>query len=345
MYAMHAKPLLNLLGDRLHALPLVILYLTDGCNSRCVSCDIWRNVRRDMPLEIVRQVAAESAQLGLRWVLLSGGEAMQHPEWASAAEILRETGCHVMLLTNGLLLRKQADIVAGAVDEVIVSLDAGTAETYQAVRGVDGFDLVLRGIEAMHDRGIPVVTRTTVQRANFREMPLIIDVAQEAGASSISFLAVDVTSSEAFGGRSVAASAVPAQSPLALNRDEISEFEDILTAIEQRFAGAFASGLMAETPQKLRRLVTHFRALAGDVAPLRPRCNAPHFSVVIEVDGRLRPCYFLPASENLEGRTLLEAVNGQTARSLRQAYRTGQRQECSGCVCPLYKGPRGLLRM
>ncbi|NJL94140.1 MAG: hypothetical protein HC915_10650, partial [Anaerolineae bacterium] len=75
----HLPALRNLLSDRLHRLPLLVLYLTDGCNSRCITCDIWRNPRRNMALSVIDQVAAEAPALGLRWVLLSGGEAMQHP--------------------------------------------------------------------------------------------------------------------------------------------------------------------------------------------------------------------------------------------------------------------------
>ena len=198
---MRAKRLLNLVGDRLATLPLVILYLTDGCNSRCVTCDIWRNPRRNMPRGLVEELAGAFQELGVRWVLLSGGEAMQHPDWPWIARRLRAEGTYVMLLTNGLLLRKQAAELKSSVDEVIVSLDGGTHETYRAIRGVDGFDLVLDGIRAARAAGVPVTTRTTIQRANYAEMGTLIDAAREAGANKISFLTVDVSSQEAFGPR------------------------------------------------------------------------------------------------------------------------------------------------
>lgn len=294
-----------------------------------------------MSLEIVQQVAAEAPQLGLRSVLLSGGEAMQHPEWATAAQIMSDAGAYIMLLTNGLLLQRQADRVARVVDEVIVSLDAGTPETYQKVRGVDGLSLVLHGIAALRQRGVPVITRTTVQRDNYQEIPRIIEVAQDAGATRVSFLAADVTSPDAFGTRAIGQD----MSPLALDRAEIVHLAAILSGLEDRFAAEFGTGFIAESPAKLRKLVTHFEALIGDAEPVRPRCNAPHFSVVIEVDGRLRPCYFLPSWGRLDGRNVLTAVNEPAAQSLREAYRAGKRHECDGCVCPLYKGLRGLLRM
>ncbi len=352
------KALLNLAGDRLHALPLVVMYLTDGCNSRCISCDIWRSPRRNMDMALVESIAAECGRLGVRWVLLSGGEAMQHPQWPEIGRRFRAAGVHVMLLTNGLLLRKQADSLPASVDEVIVSLDGGTAPTYHTIRGVDAFDLVLDGIRAVKERGLPVTTRTTVQKANFREIPQIIAAASDAGADQISFLAVDVANPFAFGPRDLTmpsnggrAFARPyddvgtpnrasgGEVPLTLNPDDIAELDAIIDRLPD--------GPVAESPAKLRRiLVDYFKAVAGIGAYPAPRCNAPHFSTVIEVDGRLRPCYFLPEYGQVRaGDDLREAINNDAARDLRRAYRMGQRAECARCVCPLYKGPRALLRM
>ena len=348
---MKAKHLLNLVGDRLHTLPLLVLYLTDGCNSRCVTCDIWRSPRRDMSPELVDELVASCKPLNVRWVLLSGGEAMQHPEWPTIARRLRAEGAYVMLLTNGLLLRKQAAETAASVDEVIVSLDGGTPETYRAIRGVDGYNLILEGIQAVRALGLPVSTRTTVQRANFHELSQIVEAAQTAGVNRVSFLTVDVSSATAFGPRfsvDPSLTLTPAgQDPriTALTTDDVTAFARVLDEMETRFSAQFASGLISESPDKLRRMLDYFSALNGEGAFPRPRCNAPHISVVVEVDGTLRPCYFLPDIGKLNGLSLREVLNSPAAQALRQAYRTGQRPECERCVCPLYKGPRALLRM
>ncbi|MGL4648469.1 MAG: radical SAM protein, partial [Caldilineaceae bacterium] len=144
---MALRPLLSLVSDRLRALPILVLYLTDGCNSRCATCDIWRSPRRNMRVELAGRLAAEAGALGLRWAVFSGGEAMQHPDWPRIASAFRAQGARTILLTNGLLLRKQAADVIATVDEVVVSLDAGCAPTYAAIRGVDAFDLVLDGFQ------------------------------------------------------------------------------------------------------------------------------------------------------------------------------------------------------
>jgi MoaA/NifB/PqqE/SkfB family radical SAM enzyme len=358
---MSTKHLLNLVGDYLRTLPILVLYLTDGCNSRCVTCDIWRNPRRNMKMELVEQIAGELKPLSVRQVVLSGGEAMQHPKWPEIARRFRAEGVRVSLLTNGLLLRKQIDDVLASVDDVIVSLDGGTAATYDAIRGVDGFDLILEGIRLVRAGGLPVTTRTTVQRANYREIPQIIEAAKSADVTSISFLTVDVSNPFAFGERFPGAdfradipliATMGADAPIehgppasALMPEDVTELTRILDQVESQFADDFASGRIAESPAKLRRMVSYFGAILEQGEFPRVRCNAPHLSTIIEVDGSLRPCYFLPRMGKVNGTPLRQAVNAPDALELRRAYRAGERAECQSCVCPLYKGTRSLLRM
>ena len=337
-------------GDHLRSLPILVLYLTDGCNSRCATCDIWRNPRRNMDVALAERLAREAGALGLRWAVFSGGEAMQHPEWPRIAAAFREQGARTILLTNGLLLRKQAADVHRHIDEVVVSLDAGTAETCEAIRGVDGFSLILEGIRAIRAGGISVTTRTTLQRANFREIPAIIDSAKDAGATGISFLTVDVSNPFAFGPRfdSLALPILNEHEPpaSALTRDDIQAFDATLDAVERDHAADFTSGLLHESPGKLRQMAAYFRAIAGEGDFPAVRCNAPHTSAVIEVDGTVRPCYFLPAvGLSAKNAPLADALNAPDAIAMRKSYRSGQRDECGRCVCPLYKGPRALVRL
>ena len=358
---MGTRHLLNLLGDRLRTLPILVLYLTDGCNSRCVTCDIWRSPRRNMRPALIDALVSEVRALGIRWVVLSGGEAMQHPEWHTIARRFRQEGARVLLLTNGLLVKKQAAEVIASVDELIVSLDGGTAATYDAIRGVDAFDLVLEGIRAVRAAGLPVTTRTTVQRANFREIPQIIDAARAADVNHISFLTVDVSNPFAFGPRFTADAALPlvggmgAPAPAehgppaaALTAEDVTALEQVLSEVETRYADDFASGRIAESPEKLRRMVDYFGAILGQSDYPYVRCNAPHISAVVEVDGRLRPCYFLPSVGRLNpsaATPLRDTINTSDAAALRRAYRAGERAECERCVCPLFKGRRALLSL
>src|SRR5690606_2633754 len=83
-------------------LPLVTLYLTERCNSRCVTCDYWRHGRRDMTFERVARLLPGLRALGTRVVLVSGGEPLLNPQWLQIAQLLKSQGLRLWLLTSGL---------------------------------------------------------------------------------------------------------------------------------------------------------------------------------------------------------------------------------------------------
>jgi MoaA/NifB/PqqE/SkfB family radical SAM enzyme len=90
------------------SVPLVTLYLSERCNSRCVTCDYWRHGAKDMTLASVRRLLPALAELRTRAVLVSGGEPLLNPEWREIAELLKSRDLTLWLLTSGLSLAKHA---------------------------------------------------------------------------------------------------------------------------------------------------------------------------------------------------------------------------------------------
>ncbi len=315
-------------------LPLVTLYLTDRCNSRCVTCDYWRHGRSDVSVDSVRRLLPDLAALGTRMALISGGEPLMHPEWTAIARMLREQGIGTWLLTSGLSLAKHASRVAELFDSVTVSLDGANAATYAAIRGLDAFDKVCEGVRRAAAARVPVGLRVTLQRANYAELPRFVTLARELGASEISFLAVDVANPHAFARRD----AFPPD--LALHARDLPEFLGLIARLERENAGDFGSGFIHESPAKLRRLHAYFAAVVGQGAFPPVRCNAPEFSAVVGVDGAVAPCFFIPAAARVtpDG-GLRAALADPAAVNLRQDIRAGARPECARCVCSMWREP------
>jgi MoaA/NifB/PqqE/SkfB family radical SAM enzyme len=325
----------------LQQLPLVTLYVTDRCNSRCVTCDYWRHGRDDMTLAAVSRLLPSFAELRTQIVLLSGGEPLLNPEWAAIAQTLRANGLKVWLLTSGLALAKHAERAAQLFDSITVSLDGTDTATYAAIRGLDAFDKVCEGVRTVAAQGMPVGIRVTLQRANYRQLPRFVDLAKELGARNISFLAVDVANPHAF------ARTDDFVSDLALLLEDLPIFEQALNSIEQDHREDFRSGFIAESPQKLRHIHQYFAAIRRK-APYPPvRCNAPEFSAVIGATGRLQPCFFIsgPPEANVltshggQGVDLPIALNGTPMAKLRAQIEAGVRQECKTCVCSMWRDP------
>lgn len=327
------------LAPPLAVLPLLTLYLTERCNSRCISCDYWRHGRVDFDVARLDPLLSSMKHLGTRVVQLSGGEPLLHPDWPALAERLRGVGLKLWLLSAGLALAKQAQAVAANFERVIVSLDGCTPDSYAAIRGVKAFDAVCEGVRALAALGSDVSLRVTVQRANYRELPRFVALARELGARGVSFLAADVANAQAFGregGAGEPALAVPAA--------ELPGFLETIERLERDEAQSFASGFIQESPAKLRRLHDYYAALAGLDDWPAVRCNAPDFSAVLEADGRLRPCFFIPGP--VTGRDfgpgsvpLDETLNDHRMRGLRGDIAAGRRPECVRCVCSKWLDP------
>src|SRR3954466_2262546 len=90
--------------NRTFVLPLLIFYPTGRCNSRCVSCDWWKQTGADdLTLDEIARLAASLPALGTRMVGFSGGEPLLRPEVFDAAQLFRERGIVLHLLTSGVL--------------------------------------------------------------------------------------------------------------------------------------------------------------------------------------------------------------------------------------------------
>src|SRR3954468_4373199 len=182
--------------NRTFVLPLLIFYPTGRCNSRCVSCDWWKQSGADdLALDEIGEVARALPALGTRMVVFSGGEPLLRPEVFDAARLFRDQGLSLHLLTSGVLLERCADRVAGQFSRVIVSLDASSAALYERIRGVDALATVGRGVARLLHPAPEVALsgRATLHRANFRELPRLIEHAKSLALDRISFLPTDVS--------------------------------------------------------------------------------------------------------------------------------------------------------
>lgn len=321
----------------LDSLPVLILYPHSRCNCRCVMCDIWKtDAAREISAAELERHGDDIARLRVGWVVFSGGEPLMHSDLFRLCRFLRERQIRTTLLSSGLLLERYARQIVETMDDVIVSLD-GPRETHDAIRRVPrAFDLLAAGVAALHreNPNFPVSARSTVQRSNCGLLGATVEAAREIGLKSVSFLAADV-SSEAFNRLNVWDSARQNQVALAPEQIPVLEAE-----VEALVGAGECGGFVAESGPKLRRIVAHFRAHLGQIAPVAPRCNAPWVSAILESDGVVRPCFFHPSIGTVtDGATLLDVLNGPQAIAFRSNLDVATNPVCRRCVCSLdWKG-------
>jgi MoaA/NifB/PqqE/SkfB family radical SAM enzyme len=323
-------------SSTLGSLPILILFPHSRCNCRCVMCDIWKVTdAEEISVEELERHADDIKDLGVQWVVFSGGEPLMHSDLFRLTEILRRTGIRTSLLTTGLLLEQHAEQIVNGIDDVIVSLD-GPPQVHDRIRRIpNAFGLLRQGVEALQSKrdDYPVMGRCTVQRENHTHLSETIDTARELGLQSISFLAADMTS-QAFnrpGGW-------PEQrrDAVGLTAPEAESLNAEVEALIRDYKQSIEEGFVRESPAKLRRIVTSFRTQLGMAEPVAPRCNAPWTSAVIETDGALRPCFFHEPIGNVREQGLRRALNSPEAIAFRNGLDVATNPTCQRCTCSLY---------
>jgi Fe-coproporphyrin III synthase len=316
-------------------MPILILNVHSHCNCRCIMCDIWkRETHEQVRAADLDRHRASLRKLGVRQVVLTGGEPLLHSDLAALCDFFRQENIRLTLLTTGLLLFKRANEVATLFDDVIVSID-GPRQVHDTIRRVYGaFDVIAKGVAAIRAQQpqMQISCRTTVQKANHRHLRATAAAAKTIGFDSISFLAADLTS-EAFNRPLIWPG--DRQNEIALSVAEVAVLEDEIEQLIRQHADDIRCKYIAETPEKLRRIVGRFRAHLGQTAPTSPICNAPWVSSVVEVDGSVRPCFFHRSIGNIHSSTLEEVVNGEAARAFRQSLNVSENPTCRRCVCSL----------
>ena len=335
LYEIQPAPPAHLEGSRITALPILLLNIHDHCNCRCVMCDIWkRKDGREFHAADLERHRESIKTLGVKHVVLTGGEPLLNRELEAICEFFRDLGLRVTLLTTGLLLQKKADIVACGFDDIILSLD-GPPEIHDQIRRVSGaFRAIQKGVSDVRARRprIPISCRTTVQKLNHTNLRATVSAARSLALDSISFLAADI-SSAAFNREE--RWAPERQSEIALSRAELIELEEEIELLIQIHHEDIDQGFIAENSAKLRRIGARFREHIDGTPPKAPICNAPWVSAVIEVDGSVRPCFFHPVIGNAHQLTLDEAINTETALSFRSRLKIASNPTCQHCVCSL----------
>jgi MoaA/NifB/PqqE/SkfB family radical SAM enzyme len=307
-------------------------------------CDIWKGNHhlRQLTEQDVSGLLESLRKLGTQQVLMSGGEALLHPNFFRLCEILKNEGLRITLLSTGLALSRHADQLLSLVDDIIVSLD-GDQVLHDQIRNIPGaYRKLKEGVEQLHsiNPDYRITARTVIHRLNFRQWPAIVQAAIDLGLDQISFLPADVTS-EAFN-RAEPWDA-PRQNQILPAAEELPELLAVIESLIRDRNDLFESRFIAESPEKIRKIARYYTASYGLNAFPYKKCNAPWVSAVVEADGTVRPCFFLPPLGNIHDQPLGEILNGPAAIEFRKTLDMDENETCKRCVCYLHLSPRAKL--
>ena len=333
------KRLLTLVTNKIYNLPVIVLMPHSRCNCRCVMCDIWKanQEKKEISAEELERHIKTFVALGVKEVVFSGGEALMHSNLWKLCTLLKASRIRITLLSTGLLLEKHANDIIAHFNETIVSID-GSPAVHDKIRNISGgFAKLSNGVKALKKikSNFRITGRCVLQRYNYFDFENIVDAAKEIKLDQISFLAADVSSTafnrpEYWSGDRV--------SEVALSKEEVIDLEKILEQSFINLRQEYNSKFIAENFQKIRSLVTYYKAVNGIGEFPGTVCNAPWVSAVIESDGNVLPCFFHKSYGNIYEKDFLEIINSEHAISFRQNLNVAKDAICKKCVCSLNIG-------
>ncbi len=158
--------------------------IVEGCNSRCVTCDIWKGkTKKEMSTGTYEKVLDELKKAGLKWVGMTGGEPLLHSQIGEMCRITKKEGLILTIATNGLLLSNRIEDIAKYVDYLSISLD-GLEKTNDKIRGVKGYyKNAIDSIEYIRKKypKIKISISTTITDSNFNEVESILKWCKRKG--------------------------------------------------------------------------------------------------------------------------------------------------------------------
>ena len=279
-------------------------YVTTRCNSRCITCDIWRKdeYRKtpESPLERRIALLRDLKGLGIKSIDFTGGEPLLYE---GLPELIREAGRMgfvTALTNNGLLYPRYAEALRGSVTFLNFSVDSPRPDEHDRIRGIPCFDKVVSSIKLATSLGERVLIKHTVTDENYEDLPGMVDLARRLGVM------VELSPEFTYFGNP------------GLDRDKVR-------ALRRWF----------RHPNTYVNLA-HLRfVLDGGNRAARPKCRVGRSVLVLSPDHALYfPCFHISrARVPIEG-SLKELLETEAVK--REVEKVGRWPFCEGCDIPCY---------
>lgn len=290
---------------------------------------------RELTLNEIESIVGQLP--GLKRAVLHGvGEPLLNDELIHIIDYLKEREVYVLFNSNGhLLSQKWAEqLVSSGLDELRVSLDAGTEATYARVRCSAHFSNVVKNIQALvqvrkaSHRSTPKLSAWIVaMRDNVEDLPEMIKLAARVGIDEVYLQRLVYPTDGPGYGLATKENAVTSQSP------QIADILRRSLSLSRRYGvPLMASGRVSPSESLSRK--------SRDTAPWR-QCRRPWELVYITAWGNVLPCCISPFSTmdypslilgNVFTQPLEQIWQGKKYRAFRQMLQSRYPPRCcSGC--------------
>lgn len=158
-------------------------YVTYRCNAYCEFCHFGVHENfKDTPyaeLNDFKSNIDQLADLGVKFIDLTGGEPLLHKEIHLMAEYAKSKKMQTSITSNGLLYHKFAEKLLGNIDLLHLSLDSPDEDEHNKIRKVDCYNSVFNSIRIAKSLGEYPDILFTVTNDTYKKLPRMHEIAQK----------------------------------------------------------------------------------------------------------------------------------------------------------------------
>jgi len=171
-------------------------HITEKCNLRCSHC-YQENYTDSLDLTLAesKEIADHIFETMSKWkkkadFSITGGEPFVKKDLFPLLEYLdtSEDVCNVDILSNGTMITENVTEKLRKfkkLHRIQISLDGGTQETHDRIRGSGAFKKAINGIRTLQQYGIDVKVMFTLHRGNRKDVPNLLDLAIKENISGL----------------------------------------------------------------------------------------------------------------------------------------------------------------
>lgn len=295
--------------------------LTPYCNFNCKMCYIHDS---NLNCSILRKehwinFARQAKDLGVLFILLTGGEPLLHPDFKEIYRELKKMGMVLTLNTNASLIDEEmADFFQEDLPRRInISLYGTTNEVYEELCGIkNGFDKVDKAIQLLKQRNVPIKINIVANTINYDNLDDMYEYCKKND------LVVEANSY--------------LYEPIRKNKDESQRYR--LGISEMALANVkwdeyrFTKEVMDIRCRDAKRLLENYKAPTTNET-MNLQCRAGTSSFWVCWNGNAIPCVNIPISQVSLLETSLEEAWNQI---LQDTSKIRVSKKCSECPIKIF---------
>lgn len=174
--------------------PYIIFEVTPRCNSKCLYCyNVWKENKKypqsELSLDSIKSLFTKLlAETKPKFITLSGGEPLLHPDIINIVDCLHRLGNNIGIVTNGTLLndKKVSALIKSGVTYFEISLNSTNPKIYSKLSGNNQLEKARQAILQVKKYKIPLTVSFTITRLNHTEIADVIDLCFSFSVDSIS---------------------------------------------------------------------------------------------------------------------------------------------------------------